>query len=130
MKRKSRHAGRALLPLAALLAVFSACGGGSAASTVGPNAQKPELQSIQLGTLVDIYAYQRINETDADRRRRFNRRLELVARDVVVDPNITTDALFDAADDLAAVHPDCEHDFPPAVREEAYAFIARALRDA
>lgn len=29
---------------------------------------------------------------------------------------------------LGVAHPDCEHDFPPAVREEAYAFIDRHLR--
>lgn len=35
--------------------------------------------------------------------------------------------LYDAADRLVAVHPECGHDFPPAVREQAYAFIAEAL---
>lgn len=28
---------------------------------------------------------------------------------------------------LAALHPDCEHDFPPEIREQAYAFLARML---
>lgn len=32
-------------------------------------------------------------------------------------------ALYDASDDLQAVHPDCEHDFPPTTREQAYRFI-------
>ena len=36
-------------------------------------------------------------------------------------------ALHGAPDRLAAQHPDCGHDFPPAVREAAYAFIDRAL---
>lgn len=30
-------------------------------------------------------------------------------------------------EDFVCVHPDCEHDFPPAVRDEAYQFIARVL---
>jgi dienelactone hydrolase len=37
-------------------------------------------------------------------------------------------ALFGAADALVARHPDCEHDFPPEVREAAYEFIDRALK--
>ncbi len=36
-------------------------------------------------------------------------------------------ALYDAADRLAAAHPDCGHDFPLDVREQAYAFVAEAL---
>ena len=36
-------------------------------------------------------------------------------------------ALFQAGDRLVAVHPDCGHDFPPAVREQAYGFIDRVL---
>ncbi len=37
-------------------------------------------------------------------------------------------ALFDAVDHLQAVHPDCGHDFPPEIREQAYAFIDAALK--
>lgn len=37
-------------------------------------------------------------------------------------------ALYQAADQLVGVHPDCAHDFPPAVRQQAYACIDRALR--
>lgn len=36
-------------------------------------------------------------------------------------------ALLQAGDRLVAVHPDCGHDFPPAVREQAYGFIDRVL---
>jgi len=35
--------------------------------------------------------------------------------------------LYDAGERLVAVHPDCGHDFPPEVRETAYAFVAEAL---
>lgn len=37
-------------------------------------------------------------------------------------------ALYQAHDRLMAVHPECGHDFPAAVREQAYAAIDRALR--
>lgn len=87
----------AFFPLAVLLALFAACGGSSTVATVGPNAQRPELLSIQIGRLVDIYAYQRIDASDADRRRRFNRKFVLIAENVVVNPNIRSDSLFDAA---------------------------------
>ncbi len=39
-------------------------------------------------------------------------------------------AACNAADRLVAVHPDAEHDFPDAAREQAYAFIDRFLRPA
>jgi hypothetical protein len=35
--------------------------------------------------------------------------------------------LFGASDRLQAVYPDAEHDFPPAVREEAYRFLDKVL---
>lgn len=37
-------------------------------------------------------------------------------------------ALFDGADHLQIVHPDCGHDFPVAIREGAYTFLIEALR--
>lgn len=36
--------------------------------------------------------------------------------------------LYNASDHIVAVHPDCEHDFPPDVREQAYAFIDKVLK--
>ncbi len=36
-------------------------------------------------------------------------------------------ALFGAEDQLVAVHPDCGHSFPPEIREQAYAFLDKAL---
>jgi len=35
--------------------------------------------------------------------------------------------IFNAAERLVAEHPDCDHDFPPDVRERAYGFLDRAL---
>jgi dienelactone hydrolase len=37
-------------------------------------------------------------------------------------------ALFGKADNLAANYPDCQHSFPPAAREVAYAFLDRHLK--
>ena len=36
-------------------------------------------------------------------------------------------ALLGADDRLQIVYPDCSHDFPPAIRRQAYAFIDRIL---
>lgn len=36
--------------------------------------------------------------------------------------------LYDVPALIRAEHPDCEHDFPPEMREAAYAWIDRALR--
>jgi hypothetical protein len=36
-------------------------------------------------------------------------------------------SLYDASDRLRIIHPDCPHDFPPAVREECYSFLAEQL---
>jgi dienelactone hydrolase len=35
--------------------------------------------------------------------------------------------VFNAAERLQAVHPDCGHDFPPEIREQAYRFLDEAL---
>jgi dienelactone hydrolase len=36
--------------------------------------------------------------------------------------------MFDAAKNLVAVHPDCGHDFPPEIREQAYRFLDESLQ--
>ena len=36
--------------------------------------------------------------------------------------------LYGVPQNLQAEHPDCEHDFPPAVREAAYRFLDQHLR--
>lgn len=38
------------------------------------------------------------------------------------------DRAFGARERLVAVHPDCGHEFPPAIRNQAYAFLDRFLR--
>ena len=37
-------------------------------------------------------------------------------------------AIHKTEEHIVAVHPDCEHDFPPEIREQAYAFIDKALK--
>ncbi|MCA8976620.1 MAG: hypothetical protein KDC98_18005, partial [Planctomycetes bacterium] len=88
-----------VLPLALTLAAFAACdGSNSTVGQVGPGGNLT-LERVGFGRLVDIYSYQRIDPDPAksDRRRRDNRRLTLVERDVVVDPGIRTQSVFDAA---------------------------------
>lgn len=85
-----------LLP-AALLLALGGCGGSSTTAGLGTSSTKPALLSIDMGRLVDVYAFQRIDESVGDRRLRMNRKLVLVAQNVLVNPNIGTDQLFDAA---------------------------------
>ena len=37
-------------------------------------------------------------------------------------------ALHDSTEALVVEHPDCEHDFPPEMREKAYAMFERVLK--
>jgi hypothetical protein len=73
-----------------------ACDGSSGGAN-DPNQTKPALVKAESGRLVDIYSYQRIDPARADRRDRFNRKHVLIARDVVVNSAIETQALIDAA---------------------------------
>ena len=48
-------------------------------------------------------------------------------RDCVRAARPVFQGIFSAGDRLVAVHPDCGHDFPPDIRERAYAFLERWL---
>ncbi|MCB9877399.1 MAG: hypothetical protein H6835_07335 [Planctomycetes bacterium] len=64
---------------------------------MGQGAGRPELLSVEVGRLVDIYSYRIIDpnlEGGSDRRMRSNRRLELVAKNVIVNAGIGTQSLF------------------------------------
>ncbi len=74
---------------------FSSCSGGSSGGSGGPGGSRT-LVKVEYGRLVDIYAYRRIDETEDDRRAVFNRQPFLIARDVVVGPDLETDPLFDS----------------------------------
>lgn len=85
-----------LLPAALAFVALTGCGGPKRTGDLTPGQSRPELLEVQIGRLVDIYAYQRIDTNDGDRRKRFNRQLELVARNVVVNAGIESQPLFDA----------------------------------
>src|SRR5687768_3194711 len=93
-----------------LCALLAACGGSKPVGSLNNQSTKPQLLSIEMGRLVDVYAYQRIDQADGDRRRRFNRQLELVAQNVVVNANIESQTLFDAG---GAEVPTATYEFRP-----------------
>lgn len=87
-------------PMVLSLAVLAACGGGKAG--IDAESGRPSLVSVEIGRVVDVYAYRRATAvpTDAsaaDRRERSKRDLVLIERDVVINPNLTAEPLFDAA---------------------------------
>lgn len=90
-----------VLPTALVLAALAACGGSSKVSALGEGG-RPELLSVELGRLVDIYSYQRVDPNQGDRRLRVNRRIELVAKNVLVNSGIESQSLFDAAGEVVA----------------------------
>jgi len=98
-----------LLPLAVVLATMASCGGPSNVGSLGANG-RTELLSVEVGRLVDVYAFQRIVPTVGDRRLRSNRRLELVAKNVVVNANIETQSLFDLAGNVV---PSANYEYLP-----------------
>ncbi|MFN9755287.1 MAG: hypothetical protein ACK58X_02620 [Planctomycetota bacterium] len=86
--------------LALSLAMFAACGGGKAG--VDAQSGRPSLVNVEIGRVVDVYAYRRATSspTDgsaADRRERAKRELVLIERDAVISANLATEPLFDAA---------------------------------
>lgn len=99
MKHAKHRTG--LLPIVVVLATLAACGGPSNVGSLGANG-RTQLSSVEVGRLVDVYSYQRIVPTVGDRRLRSNRRLELVAKNVVVNPNLESQSLFDLAGNVVA----------------------------
>lgn len=98
-----------LLPIVVALATLAACGGPSNVGSLGANG-RTELVSVEVGRLVDVYSYQRIAPNVGDRRLRSNRRLELVAKNLVVNPNLETQALFDLAGNVV---PSANYEYLP-----------------
>lgn len=97
------------LPGVLVFAALAACDGSSRVGEVG-DSTRLELQNVELGRLVDVYAYQRINPADGDRRNRFNRRLRRVAESIVISPGIESEPLFDAAGEVVAT---ADYEFRP-----------------
>lgn len=85
-------------PIAVALAALTACDGSSNVGQVGQDGAQPSLVSVEIGRLVDVYSFQLASPgANPDRRLRANRRLELIAENVVVNASIESDSLFDAA---------------------------------
>jgi hypothetical protein len=97
-------------PLAIALAAFAACDGSTKDGEFGPSGSQPSLVSVEIGRLVDVYAFRRIDPSVGDRRLRMNRELELIDRDVMINANIESQSLFDAAGNLAAT---ADYEFLP-----------------
>lgn len=93
------------LPLMVACAFLAACGGSSKVGELNGNG-RAELLSIEVGRVVDVYAYQRASEDPSggtgDRRVRTSRRLVRIAKDVVVNAGISTQSLFDASGNAVA----------------------------
>lgn len=85
-----------LLPAALVLAALAGCDGSTKVGNLGATG-RAELQSVEVGRLVDVFSYRRIDTLVGDRRLRANRQLELIAKNVVVNANIESQSLFDAA---------------------------------
>ena len=93
MNRKSIQAVAFALGAGALGLV--SCGGGGSGGG-GGSSPDSRLMRIEFGRLVDIYAYQRVDENKSDRRDTRNRVPVLIDPNVVIGSTIETDALFDA----------------------------------
>ena len=79
----------------AWMATAIGCNSSTQGSIVGPTAGA-NLTAVEYGRLVDIYSYRRVDPSRTDRRDTTNRTPVLIARDVVVRPDIETQDLFDA----------------------------------
>jgi hypothetical protein len=108
-----KHA-KHVTPALALLLAMAACDGKTTVGELGGESGRLTLQSVSLGRLVDVYAYQRIDQGDPDRRNRFNRRFVLIAEDVVINPNLQSESLFDAAGNEV---PTADYEFLPFDRD-------------
>lgn len=85
------------LPLVLAMAALAACGGPARVGELGQGGGRPELLSVEVGRLVDVYSYRIIDPAlngGGDRRMRSNRRLELIAENVIINSSIDSQSLF------------------------------------
>ncbi|MCA8957333.1 MAG: hypothetical protein KDC87_14760, partial [Planctomycetes bacterium] len=75
-------------------AILAGCNSGSG-NKGGLPSGGALLRSVEYGRLVNIYAYQRIDATRDDRRDTVNRRPVLIAKEVVIRPDVEHQNLFD-----------------------------------
>jgi hypothetical protein len=107
MKHAMNRSG--VLSTAMMLAALGACGGPKIASLDNQKG-RGELLSVEVGRLVDIYSYRRVDASQGDRRLRANRRFELIATNVVVNASLESQSLFDAAGEVV---PTASYEFMP-----------------
>src|SRR5690606_6069125 len=95
------------------LALLCGCaGGGSGKGGGGGGGPGSELrlQSIEYGRLVDVYAYRRAQASNGQRRDVLNRVPTLIRRDVIIDPGIESQPLFDP---VGEEDPNADYQFRP-----------------
>jgi hypothetical protein len=97
------------LATALVLAALAACDGSSKVGEAGTNG-RPQLESVEVGRVVDILAYRRVDPNVGDRRIRSNRRLERVQSNVLVRAGLESQLLFDAAGEAV---PTANYEFLP-----------------
>ena len=85
-----------LVAVSGVSSLTSCDGGGPEGPKSSASGGGATLVGVQFGRLVDIYAYRRVDVNDPDRRSTLNRMPTLIAENVVVDPTIATQPLFDA----------------------------------
>ncbi|MBI5853268.1 MAG: hypothetical protein HZB39_19850 [Planctomycetes bacterium] len=96
--------------LLALGLSVAACGGGKGGGGTGPQTQGAKLLAAYYGRLVDLYAFRRIDPAVADRRVTSNREPVLITRNIVISPQIETEALVDS---VGNVRPGASFRFMP-----------------
>lgn len=100
ISKVAAHCGLLASTLGAVL-LLGACdgssGGGSGTAGLGSGSGSPVLTAVAYGRVVDIYAYRRIdpNKLGSTRADTGNRAPVLIDTDVVVDPNLESQELFD-----------------------------------
>lgn len=75
--------------------LLAACGGSSGGKGGSGSTSELRLTNIDYGRMVDVYSYRRVNTANGQRRDITNRVPTLVLREVVIDPGIESQALFD-----------------------------------
>ncbi|MFK7742940.1 MAG: hypothetical protein AB8H80_21690 [Planctomycetota bacterium] len=78
------------------MAMFGGCDNSSSTGALGQNGGRPALVSVDVGRLVDVFAFRRIDPSVGSRLRRTNRRIELIESNVIVNSNLASESLFDA----------------------------------
>lgn len=101
---------RTLLGCMALAALVVACDGRTRNDGAGGAGSELRLSSVDYRRLVDVYAYRRIDPRNGQRRDVTNRVPVRIATDVIIDPRIESQSLFDA---LGEENPNADFAFRP-----------------